>query len=409
MTAGSRSASSKRLPPRVQEVPARRIITRNESPDIGFDRSINPYRGCEHGCIYCFARPTHAFLGLSPGLDFETKLFAKTNAAEALARELAEPGYDVAHDRHRHQHRPLPADRAALPHHAPHPRSAERGEPSGRHRHQVGAGAARSRHPRARWPSAAWRVALSVTTLDRKLARAMEPRASTPDKRLETLERLVEAGVPTAVMVAPVIPGLTDMEMERILERGLCGRACSRRAMCCCGCRLRSSDLFTEWLQANCPDRANRVLSLMRSTRGGKDYDAKWGERMTGDGPYAWMIGRRFELAAERLGFNERCGLAAHRPVHAARAPRPAAAAVLAFPQCGEPSRLTGCAAARALRESPGPWDFPQNRFPLRPSPSFEFEAAMMDQYRRTRGRHRRGGPRAVGGTRRGRSGDPQP
>jgi DNA repair photolyase len=149
------------------------------------------------------------------------------------------------------------------------------------------------------------KVALSVTTLDRKLARAMEPRASTPDKRLETVERLICAGVPTSVMVAPVIPGLTDMEMERILERAAAAGA-RQAGYVLLRLPLEIGDLFTEWLQANCPDRANRVLSLMRSTRGGRLYEAKWGERMTGEGPYAWMIGRRFELATERLGLNER-------------------------------------------------------------------------------------------------------
>jgi DNA repair photolyase len=148
------------------------------------------------------------------------------------------------------------------------------------------------------------KVALSVTTLDRKLARAMEPRASTPDKRIETLERLVNAGVPASVMVAPVIPGLTDSEMERILERAAAAGV-SQAGYILLRLPLEIGDLFTEWLQANCPDRAKRVLSLMRSARGGKLYDAKWGERMVGDGPYAWMIGRRFELASQRLGLNE--------------------------------------------------------------------------------------------------------
>ena len=210
----------------VQEVPARRIITRNESPDIGFDRSINPYRGCEHGCIYCFARPTHAFLGLSPGLDFETKLFAKTNAAEALTRELGDPGYEVRtiaigtntdpyqpiERRYRIMRRILEVLSAA--------------------NHPVGivTKSALVLRDLDLLTSMAERglvkVALSVTTLDRKLARAMEPRASTPDRRLETLKRLVDAGVPASVMVAPVIPGLTDMEMERILERAAAaGRA----------------------------------------------------------------------------------------------------------------------------------------------------------------------------------------
>jgi DNA repair photolyase len=288
----------------VQEVPARRIITRNESPDIGFDRSINPYRGCEHGCIYCFARPTHAFLGLSPGLDFETRLFAKTNAAQALERELAEPGYQVLtiaigtntdpyqpiERRYRIMRRILEVLSAA--------------------NHPVGIVTKSALVLRdldilkSMAERGLVKVALSVTTLDRKLARAMEPRASTPDKRLETLHRLVDAGVPASVMVAPIIPGLTDMEMERILERAAAAGV-KGAGYVLLRLPLEIGDLFTEWLQANCPDRAKRVLSLMRSTRGGKLYDAKWGERMRGDGPYAWMIGRRFELAAERLGLNK--------------------------------------------------------------------------------------------------------
>jgi DNA repair photolyase len=288
----------------VQEVPARRIITRNASPDIGFDRSINPYRGCEHGCIYCFARPTHAFLGLSPGLDFETKLFAKTNAAVALERELADPNYRVAtiaigtntdpyqpiERRYRIMRRILEVLSAA--------------------NHPVGIvtkSAMVLRDLDLLAPMAKRglvKVALSVTTLDRKLARAMEPRASTPDKRLEAAAKLVEAGIPTSVMVAPVIPGLTDMEMERILERATAAGV-TEAGYVLLRLPLEIGDLFTEWLRSNCPDRANRVLSLMRQSRGGKLYDAKWGERMVGEGPYAWMIGRRFEIAAERLGFNK--------------------------------------------------------------------------------------------------------
>jgi DNA repair photolyase len=289
----------------VQEVPARRIITKNNSPDIGFDRSINPYRGCEHGCIYCFARPTHAFLGLSPGLDFETKLFAKTNAAEALARELADPNYRVEtiaigtntdpyqpiERRYRIMRRILEVLSAA--------------------NHPVGivTKSALVLRDLDLLKSMAERglvkVALSVTTLDAKLARAMEPRASTPSLRLDTLQKLVAAGVPTSVMVAPVIPGLTDMEMEKILERAA-SAGVRNAGYVLLRLPLEIGDLFTEWLTANCPDRAKRVLSLMRSTRGGKLYDAKFGERMVGDGPYAWMIGRRFELAAARLGLNQR-------------------------------------------------------------------------------------------------------
>jgi DNA repair photolyase len=288
----------------VQEVPARRIITRNSSPDIGFDRSINPYRGCEHGCIYCFARPTHAFLGLSPGLDFETKLFAKTNAGAALERELADPSYrprTIAIGTNTDPYQPI--------------------ERRYRIMRRILEVLSAANHPvgivtksalvlrdldllRSMAERGLVKVALSVTTLDRKLARAMEPRASTPDKRLETVAKLVEAGVPTSVMVAPVIPGLTDMEMERILERSAAAGVRSAGYVLL-RLPLEIGDLFTEWLKANCPDRANRVLSLMRSSRGGKLYDAKWGERMVGEGSYAWMIGRRFEIAAERLGFNK--------------------------------------------------------------------------------------------------------
>jgi DNA repair photolyase len=288
----------------VQEVPARRILARNDSPDIGFDRSINPYRGCEHGCIYCFARPTHACLGLSPGLDFETKLFAKTDAAQALERELAEPGYEVSTiaigtntDPYQPIERRYRIMRRIL-------------EVLSATNHPVGIVTKSALVLRdldiltSMAKRGLVKVALSVTTLDRRLARAMEPRASTPDKRIETLQRLVDAGVPASVMVAPVIPGLTDMEMERILE---CASTVGIKNAGYVLLRLplEIGDLFTEWLQANCPDRAKRVLSLMRSTRGGKLYDAKWGKRMVGDGPYAWMIGRRFEMAAERLGMNE--------------------------------------------------------------------------------------------------------
>ncbi|HUT48447.1 MAG TPA: PA0069 family radical SAM protein, partial [Alphaproteobacteria bacterium] len=289
----------------VQEVPARRIITKNQSPDIGFDRSINPYRGCEHGCVYCFARPTHAFLGLSPGLYLETKLFTKTNAAQALERELGEPNYrprmiaigtntdpyQPIEKRYRIMRRILEVLSAA--------------------NHPVGIVTKSSLVLRdldilqSMAERGLVKVALSVTTLDRKLARAMEPRASTPDKRLETLETLAAAGVPTSVMVAPVIPGLNDAEMERILERAAAAGV-GEAGYVLLRLPLEIGDLFVEWLRANCPDRANRVLSLMRQTRGGKLYDAKWGERMEGDGPYAWMIGRRFEMAARRLGLDRR-------------------------------------------------------------------------------------------------------
>lgn len=288
----------------VQEVPAKRIITKNQSPDIGFDRSINPYRGCEHGCIYCFARPTHAFLGMSPGLDFETKLFAKTNAPQALERELAAPKYRprmIAIGTNTDPYQPV--------------------ERRYRIMRRILEVLSETNHPVGIVTKSALvlrdldilqsmaerglvKVALSITTLDRKLARAMEPRASTPENRLETVEKLASAGVPASVMVAPVIPGLTDAEIERILERAATAGA-REAGYILLRLPLEIGDLFVEWLKANCPDRADRVLSLMRQTRGGKLYDSEWNGRMEGDGPYAWMIGRRFQMAAERLGLNE--------------------------------------------------------------------------------------------------------
>jgi DNA repair photolyase len=292
----------------VQEVPARRIITKNQSPDIAFDRSINPYRGCEHGCIYCFARPTHAFLGMSPGLDFETKLFAKTNAAQALERELAEPNYKprmIAIGSNTDPYQPIERRYRIMR------RILEVLDATN---HPVGIVTKSALVLRdldilqSMAERGLVKVALSVTTLDHKLARAMEPRASTPEKRLETVEKLSAAGVPTSVMVAPVIPGLTDAEMERILERAFVAGA-SEAGYVLLRLPLEIGDLFVEWLRANCPDRADRVLSLMRQTRGGKLYEAKWGERMDGDGPYAWRIGRRFQMAAERLGLNPRSAL----------------------------------------------------------------------------------------------------
>ena len=284
---------------------SRKVIARNDSPDIGFDRSINPYRGCEHGCVYCFARPTHAYLGLSPGLDFESKLLAKPDAPALLEKELAAPDYEprmIAIGTNTDPYQPIERRYRIM-------RRILEVLSAANHPVGIVTKSALVLRDLDILSSMAERglvkVALSVTTLDRKLARAMEPRANTPDKRLETLEQLVEAGVPTSVMVAPVIPGLTDSEMERILERAA-SVGVRQAGYILLRLPLEISDLFTEWLQANCPDRAKRVLSLMRSARGGKLYEAKWGERMVGDGPYAWMIGRRFELASQRLGLDER-------------------------------------------------------------------------------------------------------
>jgi len=281
----------------------RKIITRNDSPDIGFDRSINPYRGCEHGCVYCFARPTHAYLGLSPGLDFESKLFVKPEAAELLEKELSAPGYSpkvIAIGTNTDPYQPIERRYKVMR------RILEVLDRAG---HPVGivtksALVLRDLDILARMAERNLaKVALSVTTLDPELARRMEPRAATPMRRLETLRRLSQAGVPTTVMVAPVIPALNDMEIERILEAAYTAGV-REAGYVLLRLPLEVRDLFHEWLKANYPDRANHVFKLLRDMRGGKDYDAEWGKRMKGTGPYAWMIGRRFEMACEKLGIN---------------------------------------------------------------------------------------------------------
>ena len=294
------------LPPfrtEVQEEAARRIITRNESPDISFDRSINPYRGCEHGCTYCFARPTHAYMGLSPGLDFETKLFAKPNAAQLLERELADPKYEVrtiAIGTNTDPYQPIERRYRIM---------REILEVLDRTNHPVGIVTkstliARDIDILSRMAERGLaRVALSVTTLDRKLARAMEPRAATPQRRLDTLKLLSEAGIPTTVMVAPIIPALNEPEIEKILDAAVAAGVKSAGYVVL-RLPLEVSSIFREFLEREYPDRARHVMSLIRSMRGGKDYDSEWGKRMRGDGPHAWQIGRRFEMAARRLGLN---------------------------------------------------------------------------------------------------------
>jgi DNA repair photolyase len=282
----------------------RKIITRNDSPDISFDRSINPYRGCEHGCVYCFARPTHAFLGLSPGLDFESKLFVKPNAPELLERELAAPGYvpkTIAIGTNTDPYQPIERRHQIMR------RILEVLERAG---HPVGivtksALVLRDLDILARMAKRDLvKVALSVTTLDAKLARTMEPRASTPPRRLDALRQLVSAGVPSAVMVAPVIPALNDAEIERILDAAAAAGV-RHAGYVLLRLPLEVRDLFREWLMANFPDRYRHVFKLIRDMRHGKDYDSSWGQRMTGNGPLAWMIGRRFEVACERLAFNQ--------------------------------------------------------------------------------------------------------
>jgi DNA repair photolyase len=294
------------LPPfktEVQVEKPRTIITRNDSPDISFDRSINPYRGCEHGCVYCFARPTHAYMGLSPGLDFESKLFAKPDAAKLLERELARDGYQprtIAIGTNTDPYQPIERQYRIM---------REVLEVLDAHNHPVGivtksALVTRDIDILSRMAERGLaKVALSVTTLDRMLARVMEPRASTPTKRLEAIRQLSEAGIPASVMVAPILPGLTDSEIERILDAG---RAAGARDAGYVILRLplEVAPIFKDWLLRHYPDRYRHVMSLVRSMRDGKDYDSEWGKRMRGSGPYAWQIGRRFEIAARRLGLN---------------------------------------------------------------------------------------------------------
>jgi DNA repair photolyase len=298
--------SLEELPPfktEVQVEKPRTIITRNTSPDISFDRSINPYRGCEHGCVYCFARPTHSFMGLSPGLDFESKLFAKPDAARLLDKELSKEGYQprtIAIGTNTDPYQPIEKQYRIM---------REILEVLEARGHPVGivtksAMVTRDIDILARMAERGLaKVALSITTLDRMLARTMEPRASTPTKRLEAIRQLSDAGVPASVMVAPIIPGLTDPEMERILDSA---RAAGAREAGYVVLRLplEVAPIFKDWLLRHYPDRYRHVMSLIRSMRDGKDYDSEWGKRMKGAGPYAWQIGRRFEIAAKRLGLN---------------------------------------------------------------------------------------------------------
>lgn len=295
------------LPPfktEVTEESARQIITRNQSPDISFDRSVNPYRGCEHGCAYCFARPTHAFMGLSSGLDFESKLFAKPNAAKLLERELAKAGYEpktLAIGTNTDPYQPIERRYRIM---------REILEVLDRANHPVGivtksALVARDLDILSRMAKRGLvKVAVSVTTLDRTLARAMEPRAATPQRRLDTLALLADGGIPTTVMVAPIIPALNESEIERILDAAASAGA-TEAGYVILRLPLEVRDIFVEFLEREYPDKAKHVMSLVRSMRGGKDYDAEWGARMAGDGPHAWQIGRRFEIAAKRLGLNK--------------------------------------------------------------------------------------------------------
>jgi len=282
---------------------ARAIIARNNSPDVGFDRSINPYRGCEHGCIYCYARPSHAYVGLSPGLDFESRLFFKADAARLLAREIAKPSYQVGPihiggntDPYQPSERSMQVTRQVLEvlERTAHPLSIiSKSALIARDADILGRMGRRNLA----------RAAISITTLDRKLARLMEPRAATPERRLAAMAALSAAGAPTIVMFAPVIPGLNDHELESVLERAVQAGAVGAGYVVL---RLprEIKDLFREWLEAQVPDRARRVMSLVRQMRQGRDYDPEWGKRMKGEGPIADILAKRFAVAKRRFGLD---------------------------------------------------------------------------------------------------------
>jgi DNA repair photolyase len=303
----------------------RRILSTNESPDISFDVAINPYRGCEHGCIYCFARPTHSYLNLSPGLDFETRIIAKVNAAERLREALARPGYEPscinigsATDGYQPIERRLGITRRVI-------------EVLAETRHGFAIVTKSSGVERdldlvgemGREGLAA--VYMSVTSLDSRLSRVMEPRAAAPHRRLQTIERLARAGVHVGVSASPMIPFINEPELEQILAAARDAGAVSAFSTVV---RLpwEVNPLFQQWLEAHFPDRAARVMARVRDMRGGKDYDATFGTRMRGTGPWAQMLRDRFDLAVKRLGFNrERLPMDMTKFVRPAPPPRAAA------------------------------------------------------------------------------------
>jgi len=295
------------LPPLRTEVSIERprsVITKNSSPDLSFDRSINPYRGCEHGCIYCFARPSHAYLGLSPGLDFETKLIARPEAPNVLERELARKTYVpkvIAIGTNTDPYQPIERDMGIM---------REILKVLQAHKHPVAIvtkGTLIERDLDILGPmgqAGLVRVGISVTTLDSKLSRRMEPRVPAPARRLKTVQRLVEAGCPVRIMASPMVPGLSDHELESILKAGQEAGATAASYILL---RLPQevAGLFYDWLAEHYPDRASRVKSLIRQTHGGKDYDPQWGKRMRGEGAYAELLGQRFKVISNRLGLTE--------------------------------------------------------------------------------------------------------
>jgi DNA repair photolyase len=292
------------VPTTVTPEVTRTIIARNDSPDIPFDRSINPYKGCEHGCIYCFARPTHSYLGLSPGLDFETKIVSKPEAAARLRAELSRPGYQcevMALGSNTDPYQPAEKEaritRAVL-------------EVLAEFRHPVAVvtkGAMILRDLDILGPMAARGLAaamVSVTTLDRGLARVMEPRAATPERRLETIRALNAAGIPCGVLASPMIPGLNDAELERILEAAA-GAGARTAGYILVRLPWEVKELFEDWLRERFPLRADHMLALIRETREGNLSDPRFGSRMRGTGPYADLLRRRFEVARRRFGLDK--------------------------------------------------------------------------------------------------------
>ncbi|MFZ1798216.1 MAG: PA0069 family radical SAM protein [Dokdonella sp.] len=279
---------------------ARSIISRNESPDIPFNQSINPYRGCEHGCNYCYARPSHAYLNLSPGLDFETRLFAKTNAAERLRAELAKPSYVCepitlgantdAYQPIEREHR-ITREIVEVLHACRHPLTI------------ITKNALVERDLDLLAPMAnegLVQVFVSIGTLDNRLASTLEPRATAPHRRMQSIENLHVAGVPCGVLVAPIIPAVTDMHIEHVLKQAAANGA-NIAGYTVLRLPLELKELFREWLDLHVPDRAGHVMSLIRQMRGGRDYDARFGVRMRGEGPYADLIRQRFALACRKL------------------------------------------------------------------------------------------------------------
>ena len=291
-----------RLRTQVTEETARSILSRNSSPDVGFDVSLNPYRGCEHGCSYCFARPSHAWLNLSPGLDFETRLFAKTNAPERLVHALSRPGYrpePIALGINTDVYQPIERSRQItrqclqVLHDCRHPVSL------------ITKNALIERDIDLLADMAADNlvsVAFSVTTLDNRLSARLEPRASAPQARLRAMQRLAAAGIPVTVMVAPVIPWINDAELETVLEAAYAAGA-RRAGYVLLRLPHEVAPLFRDWLDAHYPQRAAHVMSTVQQLRGGKDYDSTFGQRMRGQGVYAQLLARRFALACQRLGY----------------------------------------------------------------------------------------------------------